>query len=221
MIELRSIEKLYGNRLIIENVDFKVEENQMVAIKGMSGCGKTTLLNVLGLLDMPNKGIYLINGVNNNQNIFFLNKGKIDKIRNEFFGFVFQAYHLIEYLTVRENVELPLVFKKEKYIKEKVDSILEHLNISNISEQKVETLSGGEKQRVAIARAVVGNPKVIICDEPTGNLDKYNKKIVLGILRKLQVDLEISIIIVTHDDDVANYCDRRYLLENKHLTEVI
>ena len=184
---------------------------EIVAISGPSGAGKTTLLNILSTLDKPdeiNKSSLIID----NEEIFSLGKNGLAKLRNQKIGFVFQFHELIPELNVLENVCLPGWIKKDNDVKKKAEELLKYFGLDSLINKKPLTLSGGEKQRVAIARSLVNNPKIIFADEPTGNLDSKNSKILFDLFFKLRDDYNCSVVIVTHDEKSANICDRKLLI---------
>jgi len=201
----------------VNDVNFNIKEGEFVAIMGPSGCGKSTLLNLLGLLDTPSSGSYFLNGTDvskfrENQRIAH-RKGKI--------GFIFQSFNLIDELTVFENVELPLTYMKlpAKKRKEMVENVLAKVNIGHRSKHFPQQLSGGQQQRVAIARAVVADPKLILADEPTGNLDSKNGKEVMDMLTDLN-NAGTTIVMVTHSEQDASYAHRVvHLFDGKIVTE--
>lgn len=211
LIELKSISKTYSNGKnvspisVLNRVDLQIQEGELVAIKGVSGSGKSTLLHILGCLDKPTDGIYLLNGMDMAQKT----SAELSRIRNRTFGFVLQHFALIEEDTVLENVCIPLVFAKVPF--SKIDNCsmekLRYLGIENLAQKRVSKLSGGEKQRVAIARALVNNPDVILADEPTGSLDTKNTRLIMEIFQSLNEQGK-TIIIVTHDDFIAESCNR-------------
>lgn len=200
-MEIRNISKSFSRRKILDNISYKFENGYIYAILGTSGSGKTTLLNILGLLDNKFDGEIIIN----NKNIS--KKSDNYEFRNQNIGFIFQSYYLIDSLNVEENIKMPLKYsKKEKKDDEYFKKIIEELKIENLINENVNYLSGGEKQRIAIARAFINKPSIIICDEPTGNLDKENSLKVLSILKQF-ISKDKLIIIVTHDLFLANQCD--------------
>lgn len=208
MIELVNCYKSYDGEktYVLNNLNLKIEQGMFVAITGESGSGKTTLLNILGTLDEPNSGNYVINNVN----ILKLNGKELADFRNNNIGFVFQEYLLIPYLSVKENILLPVLHKdkKEKKVFErKAQEIIETLNIKKISNQKSTKLSGGEKQRVSLARALINDPLLILADEPTGNLDNKTARMVLDHLLKINKKYGVTVILVTHDKDLLSYAD--------------
>ena len=211
LIELKSIKKTYSNGkvapplFVLNDINLKVQEGELVAVKGASGSGKSTLLHILGCLDKPTDGLYLLNGID----IAKKPSTELSRIRNKTFGFVLQHFALIEEDTVLENVGVPLFFAKvpfsqiDKFSTEK----LQYLGIAELAQKRVSKLSGGEKQRVAIARALVNNPNVILADEPTGSLDTKNARLIMEIFKSLNKQGK-TIIIVTHDDFIAESCNR-------------
>ena len=209
MIQLSNIKKVfsYGDvfTIALGGINLEVNEGDFVAIMGPSGCGKTTLLNIMGLLDNPSEGNYILDG----EEVTRLKESQRTELRNGKIGFVFQSFNLIDELTVEQNVELPL-----KYMgvpaderKKKVTDVLRRMNISHRASHYPNQLSGGQQQRTAIARAVVCNPRIILADEPTGNLDSKNGKEVMELLAELN-DEGTTIIMATHSQRDASYADR-------------
>jgi len=209
MIQLSNIKKIFHYSDIytvaLGGINLEVDEGEFVAIMGPSGCGKTTLLNIIGLLDNPSEGNYLLDG----EEVARLNESQRTSLRKGKVGFIFQSFNLIDELTVEENVELPL-----KYMgipvdqrRKRVAETLRKLNISHRDKHYPNQLSGGQQQRVAIARAVVCNPRLILADEPTGNLDSKNGKEVMEMLAQLN-DEGTTIIMVTHSQRDASYAQR-------------
>ncbi len=191
--------------IALHNVSLEVQEGEFVAIMGPSGCGKSTLLNILGLLDNPSSGQYFLLG----QEVGSLKEKERTLFRKGKIGFVFQSFNLIEELNVFENVELPLIYLKIKSSERKkmVNDILARMNISHRAGHFPQQLSGGQQQRVAIARAVVSKPKLILADEPTGNLDSTNGKEVMSLLTELNQE-GTTILMVTHSQHDASYAHR-------------
>lgn len=189
----------------LSNINLSVEEGEFVAIMGPSGCGKSTLLSILGMLDSPSSGCFEFAG----QDITHFNERQLAKLRKASIGFVFQSFNLIDELTVYENVELPLQYqnisKAER--KKRVETILKRVAIDHRAEHLPQQLSGGQQQRVAVARALVINPKLILADEPTGNLDSKNGDEVMAMLRELNRE-GTTVIMVTHSEKEGNYADR-------------
>lgn len=197
MLELADISKSYGKKEVLKHLNLKISEGDFICIKGLSGEGKSTLLNILGLFDTVTSGQYLIDGID-----VTAQKNLHPAFRSEKFGFVFQAYHLIEDLTVTQNVELPLMYSQKKNSTDKnISALLEQFGIESIRETVVKKLSGGEKQRVAFVRAIVNNPAYLLCDEPTGNLDSKNAKVICEFLGA-QNQSGKTVVLITHDDSV-------------------
>lgn len=209
MIKLENIEKVFRTEEVetvaLGGVSLEVKKGEFVAIMGPSGCGKSTLLNILGLLDNPTNGHYWLDG----QEVGQLKESQRTRVRKGEIGFVFQSFNLIDELNVFENVELPLVYlgvpKKER--KERVEEILRRMAISHRAHHFPQQLSGGQQQRVAIARAVVCRPKLILADEPTGNLDSKNGMEVMRTLTQLNDD-GTTVLMVTHSQRDAGYAQR-------------
>ena len=209
MIQLRDIKKVYrykeGYTVALAGINLDVNDGEFVAIMGPSGCGKTTLLNILGLLDNPSEGNYLLDG----EEMAGLKENQRTARRRGHIGFVFQSFNLIDELTVEENVELPLKYMglTANERKTRVIEMLRKLNISHRAKHFPNQLSSGQQQRVAIARAVVCKPRLILADEPTGNLDSKNGKEVMEILAKLNEE-GTTVIMVTHSQRDATYAHR-------------
>ena len=211
LLSAKNISKTFQGRRVLDNIDIEINNAEIVAISGPSGAGKTTLLNILSTLDKPdesNKSSLIID----NEEIFSLGKNGLAKLRNQKIGFVFQFHELIPELNVLENVCLPGWIKNDNDVKKKAEELLKYFGLENFTYKKPLTLSGGEKQRVAIARSLVNNPKIIFADEPTGNLDSKNSKILFDLFFKLRDDYNCSVVIVTHDEKSANICDRKLLI---------
>ena len=209
MIKLENIEKIFRTEEVetvaLNGVSLEVKKGEFVAIMGPSGCGKSTLINILGLLDNPTSGTYLLDG----ENVGMLRESQRTKVRKGQIGFVFQSFNLIDELNVTENVELPLTYlgvpRRER--QQRVKEMLQRMGISHRAGHFPQQLSGGQQQRVAIARAVVSNPKLILADEPTGNLDSKNGKEVMELLRQLNAD-GTTVVMVTHSQRDAGYASR-------------
>ncbi|MCK8523165.1 ABC transporter ATP-binding protein [Aquimarina sp. D1M17] len=209
MIQIKNLKKSFRTEevetLALNNVNLNVEEGEFVAVMGPSGCGKSTLLNILGMLDNPTEGTYHFN----NHEVGGLKENQRTKIRKGNLGFVFQSFNLIDELTVFENVELPLIYlnMKKSEREQKVRQVLERMKIAHREKHFPQQLSGGQQQRVAIARAVVTNAKLILADEPTGNLDSKNGIEVMNLLTELNQE-GTTIIMVTHSDRDSHYAHR-------------
>ena len=209
MIKLDNITKIYSTEEVqttsLNGVSLEIKEGEFVAIMGPSGCGKSTLLNIMGLIDTPTEGTYLLNG----KDVSTLTENERTDIRKGVIGFVFQSFNLIDELNVNENVELPLLYMgvPAKERKERVLEVLRRMNMSQRGKHYPSQLSGGQQQRVAIARAVISNPKIILADEPTGNLDSKNGLEVMEMLSQLNAE-GTTIIMVTHSQHDATYANR-------------
>ncbi len=210
MIKLTGINKIYRTNeietLALENVNLDVEKGEFVSIMGPSGCGKSTLLNIMGLLDAPSSGKIEINGTS----VENMKDKELAAFRNKTLGFVFQSFHLINSLNVIDNVELPLLYRKMP-AKERTclaKEVLERVGLSHRMRHMPTQLSGGQCQRVAIARAIVGNPEIILADEPTGNLDSKMGAEVMELLHKLNKEDGRTIVMVTHNEEQAKQTSR-------------
>ncbi|MDE6649870.1 MAG: ABC transporter ATP-binding protein [Muribaculaceae bacterium] len=210
MITLKDINKIYRTDEIetqaLENVNIHIDKGEFVSVMGPSGCGKSTLLNIVGLLDTPTSGSVTIAGTDVNG----MNDSHLAAFRNHKLGFVFQSFHLIDSLNVIDNVMLPLLYRKssaserERLAKE----VLERVGLSHRMRHRPSQLSGGQCQRVAIARAIVGNPEIILADEPTGNLDSKMGAEVMDLLHALNREDGRTIMMVTHNEEQAHHTDR-------------
>jgi putative ABC transport system ATP-binding protein len=210
MIRLQNIEKVYRTStvetLALNSISLDIAKGEFLSIMGPSGCGKSTLLNIMGLLDAPTKGEIKID----EQSTAGLNDKQLAHFRNKKLGFIFQSYHLINDLKVLDNVELPLLYRTSsaKERKKLASEALEKVGLSNRVKHFPTQLSGGQKQRVAIARAIVGQPEIILADEPTGNLDSAMGNEVMDILLHLNKTENATIIMVTHDENMAKRTHR-------------
>lgn len=210
MIKLTGINKIYRTNeietLVLENVNLDVVKGEFVSIMGPSGCGKSTLLNIMGLLDAPSSGKIEINGTS----VESMKDKELAAFRNKTLGFVFQSFHLINSLNVIDNVELPLLYRKmaAKERTRLAKEVLERVGLSHRMRHMPTQLSGGQCQRVAIARAIVGNPEIILADEPTGNLDSKMGAEVMELLHKLNKEDGRTIVMVTHNEEQAKQTSR-------------
>lgn len=210
MITLKEINKVYRTdeieTIALENVNLEINKGEFISIMGPSGCGKSTLLNIIGLLDTPTSGSVEFDG----KSVEGLSDSKLAAFRNRNLGFVFQSFHLINSLNVLDNVEMPLTFRSMSASERKrlAKEALERVGLSHRINHMPSQLSGGQCQRVAIARAIVGNPEIILADEPTGNLDSKMGAEVMEILHKLNKEDGRTIIMVTHNEEQARQTDR-------------
>ena len=223
MIKTVALEKIFRTEevetLALNKVSIEVKEGEFVAIMGPSGCGKSTLLNILGLLDNPTSGEYYLNGIE----VFRYTEAQRTKLRKGIIGFVFQSFNLIDELNVYENIELPLLYMGVSAAerKKKVQEAMERMAIVHREKHFPQQLSGGQQQRVAIARAVVANPKLILADEPTGNLDSKNGQEVMNLLSELNKE-GTTIVMVTHSQHDAGFASRTInLFDGQVVTETL
>ena len=209
MIKTEKLQKIFKTEEVetwaLHNVTLEIKEGEFVAIMGPSGCGKSTLLNILGLLDNPSSGTYQLNGVEVSQ----MTESQRTDLRKGVIGFVFQSFNLIDELNVYENIELPLLYMGVPAAerKRRVEEVMDRMAIAHRVKHFPQQLSGGQQQRVAIARAVVANPKIILADEPTGNLDSKNGREVMDLLTQLNKE-GTTIVMVTHSQHDAGYASR-------------
>ena len=217
ILELNDITRVYRSESIavkaVDSVSMTISEKEFVALMGSSGSGKSTLMNILGCLDKLTSGTYLLMG----EDVGKMNKNQLSGIRNRMIGFVFQNFHLLPRTTALENVELPLLYSREKLswkeIRERAKESLEIVGLGDRINHTPNQLSGGQQQRVAIARALVTKPKILLADEPTGNLDSKTTLEIIDIFQKLNED-GLTILMVTHEPDVANFTGRQVVLSD-------
>ncbi|MCX6669423.1 MAG: ABC transporter ATP-binding protein [Methanothrix sp.] len=193
----------------LKNVDFHVDEGEFVSIIGPSGSGKTALLNVLGCLDTPTSGTLRLNGTETRG----MKESELVRLRRQNIGFVFQQFYLMPTLTARENIELPLLFSRKTDNKKRIDEVLQMVGLSDRGDHLPEQLSGGEMQRVAIGRALINDPKIILADEPTGNLDSGTSGKIYELFRKLN-DQGRTLVVVTHNLELARQAHKMYTLRD-------
>lgn len=212
MIKAVNIHKKFGDLEVLKGVNLEVRQGEIISIVGSSGAGKTTFLQLLGTLDQANEGQILYDGVD----ITKLNTNKLAQFRNENIGFVFQFHHLLPEFTALENVCMPALIKgdSKKEAEQKARLLLEKLEISHRKDHKPSELSGGEQQRVATARALINKPKVIFADEPSGNLDSKNAEKLHQLFFDLREQFNQTFVIVTHNDELAKMCDKKYEMED-------
>lgn len=211
LLSVQNVTLNFGKRQILENINLDVDEGKIIALTGKSGCGKTSLLGIISGLLTPDAGSVLYK----NKNILQWGDFRRSRFRNREIGFIFQFFNLLPDMTSYQNIRYPTIIRLfprnvDKEIKRMADS----LNISEILDQKPVTLSGGERQRVAIARAIINHPKIILADEPTGNLDVVTAKEIRNLFLKLKNEERISIIVVTHDQTLVDIADEHYHIEN-------
>ena len=208
LIELSGVGKRYdmGTMAVhaLREVDLRINEGEFVAITGPSGSGKSTLMNIIGCLDVPSSGDFYFN----EENIKDINDSGLAKIRNQMIGFVFQSYNLLPRLTAQKNVELPLIYGNVKNRKDIASKALERVGLLNRSHHLPAELSGGQQQRVGLARALATEPSILLADEPTGNLDSNSTREILEIIKDLNYNQKLTVILVTHEADVAALAGR-------------
>lgn len=204
-----------GTLHVFQDLNFSLSQGELVAIMGVSGVGKTTLLNLFGLLDKPDQGTILLDG----ENVFAKSEQEKAEIRNQKIGFIFQFYHLLPEFTAVENVSFPLLIKgiERKDAQRRALGLLREVDLEDKASMRPAKLSGGEQQRIAIARALVNEPKLLLADEPTGNLDWKTGVKILELVQALHEKRGLSSIVVTHNEKVARFCHKTYLMENGDL----
>ena len=222
ILKLENVEKKYSGSVeelhIINNLSFSVEEGEFISILGRSGSGKSTLLNIMGLLDRVDGGKIFIGG----QEVDKLSEEERDKIKNQMIGFVFQFHYLLPEFTALENVMLPALlnnFDKKLEMEKRAKELLEKVGLGEREKHKPSQLSGGEKQRVAIARALINSTKILLADEPTGNLDEETSEMIFKILKDINKNEKQTIIVVTHSKDLAEISDKQLYLKKGVLVE--
>ena len=212
MIEAKGIEKSFGTLKVLKGIDLQVEKSEVASIMGASGAGKSTLLQILGTLSTPDAGTLIIDGTD----VTGLNRREISRFRNLKLGFVFQFHHLLPEFTSLENVMIPALIagKSEKTAKDDALKLLDTMGLAERTSHKPSELSGGEQHRVAIARALVNRPAVLFADEPSGNLDSVTKSEIHNLFFRLRDELGQTIVIVTHDPELAKMCDRTLFMKD-------
>ena len=218
ILEVTNLCKTYGKGdtmvKALDNVSFSVEKGEFVSIIGPSGSGKSTLLHILGGVDVPTKGSVVINQTD----ISNLDETALAIFRRRQIGLIYQFYNLIPILTVQENLTLPLLLDGRKPDKKQIDTLVKRLGLENRLDHLPNQLSGGQQQRVSIGRALVNNPALMLADEPTGNLDSENSKEIISLLRQFNKDFNQTVIIITHDEKIANSADRVITIEDGKIT---
>ena len=215
LLEVKNVSKIYGDLHALKEVNFQVRKGEWVAIMGSSGSGKSTMMNIIGCMDKPSIGEVILDG----QNITKESQNSLTKVRREKIGLIFQQFHLIPYLTALENVMVAQYYHSIPDEQEALQA-LERVGLKDRAKHLPSQLSGGEQQRVCIARALINSPEIILADEPTGNLDEVNEKIVIDILTQLHKEGS-TIIVVTHDLEVGDVAERKIILEYGKIVDVV
>ncbi|MCJ7636793.1 MAG: ABC transporter ATP-binding protein [Nitrososphaeraceae archaeon] len=223
VMELKNITKIFespaGESVVLEDINFKIKRGELISIVGPSGSGKSTLLNIIGVLDKPTSGEVIINGFN----ILSLNESEIAQMRNNLIGFIFQSFNLINRTSVQKNIEIPaIIMGMNKSVRHyRSQKLLELLGIKEKAEYKPMNLSGGQQQRVAIARALINDPTIILADEPTGNLDTKTGEEVFDLLKMLTRKYKKTIILVTHNQELALETDKTIFIRDGKIEKEI
>ena len=215
LLEVKNVSKIYGDLHALKEVNFQVRKGEWVAIMGSSGSGKSTIMNIIGCMDKPSIGEVILDG----QDITKESQNSLTKIRREKIGLIFQQFHLIPYLTALENVMVAQYYHSIPDEEEALQA-LERVGLKDRAKHLPSQLSGGEQQRVCIARALINSPEIILADEPTGNLDEVNEKIVIEILKQLHKE-GATIVVVTHDLEVGDVAERKIILEYGKIIDII
>lgn len=215
LLEVKNVSKIYGDLHALKEVNFQVRKGEWVAIMGSSGSGKSTIMNIIGCMDKPTIGEVILDG----QDITKESQTSLTKIRREKIGLIFQQFHLIPYLTALENVMVAQYYHSIPDEQEALQA-LERVGLKDRAKHLPSQLSGGEQQRVCIARALINSPEIILADEPTGNLDEVNEKIVIEILKQLHKEGS-TIIVVTHDLEVGDVAERKIILDYGKIVDVV
>jgi putative ABC transport system ATP-binding protein len=221
LIQVQDLVKVYSlgevDVIALQGVSLSIDRGEFVAIMGASGSGKSTFMNIIGFLDQPTSGQYLLEGINGEN----LSRDELAEIRNRKIGFVFQGFNLLSRTSALENVELPLVYAgaSPSKRKEMAQKALSEVGLEGREHHHPSQLSGGEQQRVAIARALVNQPSIILADEPTGNLDSKTSEEIMGIFQRLNQDLGITIIMITHEADIASFAKRNILFRDGKIVD--
>ena len=224
MLSLKHLTKVYRTTEVettaLRSVGLEIAAGEFVAVMGPSGCGKSTLLNIVGMLDSPSSGEYWFAG----QNIAGWSEGQLSELRKNTLGFIFQSFNLVDELNVFENVELALLYHRDVPARERkarVREALERMKIAHRAKHRPQQLSGGQQQRVAIARAVVSRPKLILADEPTGNLDPKTSEVIYDLFLRLQAERGLAFLVATHNPDLARKAERGYRLVDGRAREIL
>lgn len=222
ILKVSNLEKIYKGKVsftALEDINMQVDKGEFIAIMGPSGSGKSTFLNTISTIDAPTNGTVEINGINPH----IINDAQLAKFRRRELGFVFQQFNLIHTLTIGENIILPLTLEGVdfKTMHQKRDEVASLLGIQHILDKRTYEVSGGQAQRAAISRAVINNPSILLADEPTGNLDSKSAKDVMKLFKKLNDTLNVTLIMVTHDPNIASYSDRTYIIKDGKIYQEI
>lgn len=214
ILEVKDLTKIYGNDenkvVALDHVSFTVEKGEFIAIVGSSGSGKSTLLHLIGGVDKPTSGEVIVNG----QNIYKKNENELAIFRRREVGLIYQFYNLIPILTVEENMTLPVLLDNKKVNQERLDELLRILDLKSREKHLPRELSGGQQQRVSIGRALMNAPSLVLADEPTGNLDSKNSKEIIDLLKLTQKRYKQTLIMITHDENIAMQADRIIVIED-------
>tara|TARA_A100001015_G_scaffold199624_1_gene222884 strand:+ start:490 stop:1149 length:660 start_codon:yes stop_codon:yes gene_type:complete len=215
MIELKNVSKNFGKQKILNDISFEIKKGEFVSIIGPSGAGKTTLLNIIGTIESFNNNDDSQLILNENE-IKNLNDNQLSDFRNKNIGFIFQFHQLLPELNLEENIVLPAMIgnTSKKSYQNKAKELAKLLGIEGILKKYPDSISGGERQRVAVARALINNPTILLADEPTGNLDSKNEQIIMNFFKKLNTEMGLTIILVTHNKDFAKISDKIYTLKD-------
>lgn len=217
MLEIKGLSKCFDDgknkRYVLDKIDFTISDHEFIAVVGSSGAGKSTLLNIISGIESPSEGKILLNG----KNYADLGDNQLTLMRRRQISVIYQFFNLVSVLNVTDNIRLPLLLDKKECSDKDVASVLKMLNISQLKDKFPTQLSGGEQQRVAIARALISKPDLLLADEPTGNLDKVNSEEVARQLRKANEEYGLTIIMVTHDMNIAAYANRIIRLDDGHI----
>ena len=214
ILEVKNLTKIYGNDenkvVALDHVSFTVEKGEFIAIVGSSGSGKSTLLHLIGGVDKPTSGEVIVNG----QNVYKKNENELAIFRRREVGLIYQFYNLIPILTVEENMTLPVLLDNKKVNQERLDELLRILDLKSREKHLPRELSGGQQQRVSIGRALMNAPSLVLADEPTGNLDSKNSKEIIDLLKLTQKRYNQTLIMITHDENIAMQADRIIVIED-------